>query len=395
MKNLICREMVWPDEIDDMLSVRNAIFPPVSREEWLKHPTNTASMAYLEGVPIGAIPLDQRQFLVAPGKPIATAFEHAVGTREDFRSRGVGGRMIEAAREFLAGRCECLMVYRGAERSPGYKFYTKSGHHDLIYMRTLTWEPGDAQPGDTRAGDRDEIIASQSELLRVYQQAFAEYGGFPPRDETYWERALSDMIFAVIPQTVLFVRYPAEGELQAYCIATMRETFRADSVVSIMEIAGVSNDAVREVLKGLGAEAMSRGRTVATIASVDSPYRMLMRELGFVEGERHTMIMGQIIAPERLFARACADTEAVDELKINVWAPGFVFPVWEGPNATREITLEGRDIVAIRLLNRRLDVMAAVAMDLLTIRGERADDRERLAAALPYCKWEYHRIDWT
>ena len=178
MKNLICREMVWPDEIDDMLSVRNAIFPPVSREEWLKHPTNTASMAYLEGVPIGAIPLDQRQFLIAPGKPIATAFEHAVGTREDFRSRGVGGRMIEAAREFLAERCECLMVYHGAERSPGYKFYTKSGHHDLIYMRTLTWEPSDVQAEDTHAGDRDEIIASQSELLRVFQQAFAEYGGF-------------------------------------------------------------------------------------------------------------------------------------------------------------------------------------------------------------------------
>mgnify|MGYP001142847897 CR=1 FL=1 len=175
----------------------------------------------------------------------------------------------------------------------------------------------------------------------------------------------------------------------------MREAFRADKLVSIMEIAGVSDDAVREVLKSLGAEAVNRGRTVSTIASVDSPYRMLMRELGFVEGERHTMIMGQIIAPQRLFAKACADTEAVDELKINVWAPGFDFPVWEGPNATREITLEGRDIVAIRLLNRRLDVKAAVAMDMLTIRGERADDRERLAAALPYCKWEYHRIDWT
>ena len=80
-----------------------------------------------------------------------------------------------------------------------------------------------------------------------------------------------DMIFAVLPQTVLFVRYPAEGELQAYCIATMRETFRADNVVSVMEIAGVSDDAARQVLRGVGAEATSRGRTVSTIGSVDGP----------------------------------------------------------------------------------------------------------------------------
>ena len=44
---------------------------------------------------------------------------------------------------------------------------------------------------------------------------------------------------------------------------------------------------------------------------------------------------------------------------------------------------------------RRLDVASAVASDLLTIAGESADDRERLAAALPYVPWEYHWIDWT
>ncbi|HUS81225.1 MAG TPA: GNAT family N-acetyltransferase, partial [Armatimonadota bacterium] len=176
MKNLVCREMVWPDEIADMLSVRNAIFPPVSREEWLKHPCNTASMAYLEGIPIGAIPLDQRSFLVAPDKPISTAFEHAVGTRADFRSRGIGSAMIEAAKGFLRERCESLMVYRGAERSTGYNFYIKSGHRDLIYMRTLTWDPGDIQAADVHVGDRDEAIASQAELLPVYMAAFADYG---------------------------------------------------------------------------------------------------------------------------------------------------------------------------------------------------------------------------
>ena len=105
--------------------------------------------------------------------------------------------------------------------------------------------------------------------------------------------------------------------------------------------------------------------------------------------------MGQVIAGARLFEKVCADFDAVAELKINVWAPDFDFSIWEGPDAKREITIEGKDIAVIRMLCRRMDVKAAVAMDLLTIQGEEDDDRERLAAALPYCPWEYHRLDWT
>lgn len=395
MKNLVCREMAWPDEIEAMLSVRNAIFPPLSAEEWLKHPSNTASIAWLEGVPIGAIPLDLRQFLIAPGKPICAAFEHAVGTRAEFRSRGVGSAMIQAAREFLADRCECLMVYRGGERSAGYNFYVKSGHRDLIYLRKLIWEPGAIKAPDVAVAGRDEALAAAPELLPVFQRAFADYAGFPPRHEGYWQEALGGMIWAVLPASILFVRYPSSGPIQAYCIASVRDGYGEGDVVFIQELAGTSDEAVREVLCGVGAEAVARGRKVQTIAGVDSPWRMLMRGLGFVEGPRYTMIMGQVIDGRRLFDKVCADRDAVADLKINVWAPGFDFPIWEGPNARREITVEGKDLVIIRMLCRRLDIKSAVAMDLLTIQNEQADDRERLAAALPYCPWEYHHLDWT
>jgi len=395
VRNLVCREMVWPDEIDAMLSIRNAIFPPISREDWLRHPTNTASMAFLDGIPVGAIPLDRRRFQVAPGKVIDTAFEHAVGTRADFRSRGVGSAMIEAACEFLEARAECLMVYRGAERSPGYRFYERSGHRDLVYMRTLSRPPGEVEPADVAIGGRDDALAVQPELLRVFQAAFGDYGGFPPRAEGYWERALGDMIFAVIPQEIIFVRWPAEGELQAYVIASARTGARSDESVSILEVAATGDGAARQVLSGICAEGARRGRPVTTIACVDSPYRMVMRELGFEEGARHTMIMGQVIAPGRLFERVCEDSGAVAGLRINAWSPSHDWMVWEGPNARREITLEGKEIILHRLLTRRLDVMSAVESDLLTIQGEQADDRERVAAALPYCRWEYHKIDWT
>lgn len=395
MQNLVCREMIWPDEIDAMLSIRNAIFPPISREDWLRYPSNTASMAFLDGIPIGAIPLDQRRFQIAPGKIIDTAFEHAVGTRADFRSRGVGSAMIDAAREFLRDRVEALMVYRGAERSAGYRFYVKSGHRDLIYMRPLTWTPREVEPADVKVEGRDELFAAQPELLRVFNASFGEYGGFRPREVGYWERALNDMIFTVIPQEIIFVRYPAEGDLQAYVIASVRTSVRPDEAVSILELAATNEGAARAAIQGICAEGHHRGLPVTTIACVDSPFRMLMREMGFEEGIRHTMIMGQAIAPERLFEKVCEDFDAVAELKIKAWSPTHDWTLWEGPDARREITIEGKELFLHRLLTRRLDVMAAVEMDLLTIRGEEPDDRERLAAALPYCRWEYHRIDWT
>ena len=118
MEGLICREAT-PDDVDDVLAVRNAIFPPLTPEQWFADPTMTCAMAYLDGEPVGAIPLSERDFKIAPGAVIKTAFENAVGTREDMRSKGVGTAVISAAKEFLAGRCDELMIYRGAERSPG------------------------------------------------------------------------------------------------------------------------------------------------------------------------------------------------------------------------------------------------------------------------------------
>jgi hypothetical protein len=207
--------------------------------------------------------------------------------------------------------------------------------------------------------------------------------------------ALNDMIFTVIAQDVIFVRYPADGPLEAYCIATVRVSERAQEQVTIMELAGESDEAVREVLLGIGREGAERGWPVSTIACVDSPWRLLMREMGFEEGIRATMIMGQPIAPARLFEKVCADCDAVAELKIDIWSPSYEHTIWEGPEAKREITIEGKELLLNRLLMRRLDVATAAASELLTIRNERPDDRERLAAALPYVPWEYHKIDWT
>jgi GNAT superfamily N-acetyltransferase len=393
MHGLVCREAT-PDDADDVLKVRNAIFPPLTREQWLADPTMTCSIAYLNGEPVGAIPLSVREFRIAPGVCVQAAFENAVGTREDLRSKGIGTAVIAAAREFLAGRCDELMVYRGAERTDGYRFYVKSGHRDLVYLRPMVLAEPQRREADVAVEGPSEVVPRQAEMLACFDATFGECGGFPRRHATYWQQQLRSQIYEVLPQQTLFVRHPAAGALGAYALAGRRLRDDQREHLSIMEVAGDDAADIEQVLRGLEDWAAREAVSIRTLTSAEDPLRPILRRVGYAEGLRSTMIMGQPLAPAELFAKACADPSVLDELKIDFWAPFADGTLHEGPNAKHEITLEGKDEVIYRLLNRRLDVRAAVRTEWLTIRNATPDAVERLASAFPYTPWAYHYLDY-
>lgn len=394
MENLICREYE-PEDIHDLLGVRNAIFPPLSVEQWrATEPVMTASLGYLDGEPVGAIPLEQRDFQVAPGAVIRTAFENAVGTREDTRSKGVGGAMIKAAKEFLADRCDMLMVYRGGERTNGYNFYTKSGHRDLIYLRSVTWQPQQTEVSGAVLS-LDELYAEEDAVYRTFMATYSGYAGFPPRYVGYWREAMSRMIYDVIPQETLYVRYPATGSLQAYVIAGIRTGRYAGDTVIIEEAASATGpQAMVQALLLLGNEAAARGMRVTDYVSNEHPWRQLYAQLGFEEHLRELMIMGQIIRPQELFCKTCLAPELIGDLRVKVWTPTLDCVLSEGVNANREITIEAKDEHLIRLLTRRLNLQAAVESDLVSIHGATPDAIGRLSQAFPYAPWVYLHIDY-
>ena len=394
MEGLICREAT-PDDVHDLLKVRNAIFPPLTPEQWFADPTMACSIAYLNGEPVGAIPLSIRDFQLAPGVCARTAFENAVGTREDMRGKGIGTAVIAAAREFLAGRCDELMVYRGAERSDGYRFYVRSGHRDLLYLRPMVRAEPQRQESDTAIEGQPEIVASQSEILACFDATYGQFGGFPRRHETYWEQQLRSQIYEVLPQQTFLIRHPATGPLAAYALAGRRTREEQRDHLSVMEVAGHSGGGIEQVLLGLDDLAAREGASVRTLTSAEDPLQPVLRRLGYVEHLRVTMIMGQPLAPAGLFAKACADLSLLEDLKTDFWAPFADGTLYEGPRATREVTLEGKDEVIYRLLNRRLDVQAAVRTEWLTIRNGTPDVVERLATAFPYTPWVYHHLDYV
>ncbi|MGQ9730255.1 MAG: GNAT family N-acetyltransferase [Candidatus Zipacnadales bacterium] len=393
MEGLVCREAT-PADVHDILAVRNAIFPPLTPEQWFADPTMTCSLAYLNGEPVSAIPLSLRPFQIAPGVCIRTAFENAVGTREDMRSKGIGTAVTRAAKEFLADRCDELMVYRGAERSAGYRFYVKSGHCDLLYLRPMTLTQPQRREVEASVQGLQEICACQAELLACFEATYGEFGGFPPRHANYWKQQLNSQIYDVLPQDTFFFRYPPSGPLQAYVLVgrSLRDDRR--DYLRIMEVAGKTPANTEQVLLALEDFAAQEHLSVHAYTSAEDPLRPLMRRLGYTEGLRTTMIMGQPISPANLFVRTCADTSVLESLKIDFWAPFGEGTLFEGPSAMQEVTLEGKDEVIYRLLNRRLDVRAAFATEWLTVRNASSDIIERLAAAFPYSRWVYHHIDY-
>jgi hypothetical protein len=237
-------------------------------------------------------------------------------------------------------------------------------------------------------------VARQTEMLACFEATYGECGGFPQRHATYWQQQLRSQIYEVLPQQTLFVRRPAEGKLRAYALAGRRQREDQRDHLSIMEVAGLSAADIEHALRGLEDWAAREAVSIRTLASTEDPLRPILRDAGYVEGLRTTMVMGQPLAPAELFAKACADPSALAELKIDFWAPFADGRLHEGPNAKCEITLEGKDEVIYRLLNRRLDVEAAVRTEWLTIRNATPDAVERLASAFPYAPWAYHHLDY-
>ncbi len=394
MKELVCREY-RPGDTADVLEVRNPIFGPLSAEDWDRYcPRMTAGMAYLDGEVVGAIPLDQRDFLLAPQLSVPVAFENAVGVKEEYRGNGIGTAIIEAAREFMADRCDLLMVYPGGERTTGYRFYHKSGHRDLLYLAQVRWDPPSGLSSDAQRVDIEVLHDHQDDILRAYNSTYALCGGHAPRGHGYWREALDGQIFIAEPAEILFYRYPSNGEITAYGIFEIRE-HHGEGEIEVLEIAGRAGiGGVRELLQAAAVEAYKRNTVVVDRISVHHPYRYLYRELGFVEERRNLMIMGQVINPQRLFQRVCRFPELVADLKINVWTPTRDYVLFEGPQAEKEIALEAKDIIVERLLTRRLDVMSAFRHDFLTIRNGDEDIAGRLAEALPFSPWCHHQLDW-
>ncbi|HEU0114575.1 MAG TPA: GNAT family N-acetyltransferase, partial [Thermomicrobiales bacterium] len=119
------------------LALRNAVFPPIGPAHWAD--SQVAAVAYRDDRLVGVIPFIVRPFALAPGVVIRAAFANSVAVAEDLRDQGIGSRMMAAAQRFLPTHADAMCVYTGNEAAgPQYRFYRRTGHHDLLYPHRMT-----------------------------------------------------------------------------------------------------------------------------------------------------------------------------------------------------------------------------------------------------------------
>ncbi|TVY10890.1 GNAT family N-acetyltransferase [Paenibacillus cremeus] len=415
--NVTAREM-RPEELEQGLSIRNSIFSPITAEDWkIDGDVKTAAIAFDGEEVIGFIPLYFRNFQLVPGVHVTAAFENAVGTSEACRGRGVGSQMIEAACRFLPNQADALFLYRGDERSAGYRFYTNTGHSDLHYVRNYTrandlHEAGGARlampPNVIISEDTDTILARQDELLPLFEDTYAAFGGFPQRRPGYWAHALRSTIYVAHPTEFHLVQLQEQGRLIGYAIVGRKQRDGEQGPLHVLEIAalGGSLDHASRVLQGVCAFSEQRG-SVSTIMPIGyaHPFARLLPELGFQTQRRFHQVMAQLFDPRQLFERAWRDRLRLPGIRLNVWTPKRELTLLDGEGeAPQTVTLEMKEDTLTAWLLGRIDLLARIREGTITVliqppanpSGLDGIDRilSEIARAIPHADWVYHHLDY-
>ena len=397
MEGIEYREM-QPDDVFSALALRNEVFAEaqVTQRDW-EQDNMVASIAVLEGEVVGAIPLALRKTVIAPGVTITAAFENSVGTREELRSQGIGTGMIAEARQFLAGRADALFVYRGDERSDGYRFYANTDHYDLLYSRHYRYgspETSYLPPGVTLAG-KESIILNMERLEAIFNSTYGRFGGYPSRREDYWQRAMASSIYAEFPTDFSFVHIIQSDELLGYAICGVRTT-RHNGMADVLEMATLGGDLsiAHRILTGVASVAGERKLGVDIQASDADPFVPLFHSNGFLPEPRGTIIMGQVIDVPEFFNAHWSERFELHNTALIVSTPREEYTLIDPEIRQNTLTLEMKEEMLHRWLLGRLDLRARLAEGSVTTYGASAQLVERLCDAIPYTPWAYHFIDW-
>jgi len=364
---------------------------------WSHQPEVTAAVALSDGEVVGQIPFHIREFLVRPGVTVRVAQEYSVIVDEKMRGRGIGGRLIAEAERFLSGRCEVLTVYRGGERSPGYRFYQRTGHHDLTYYRL--WKPGEEtalRDGNVVHTGTETLLEREQEVLRVFQSAYAGRAGFPPRAPGYWDRAMGSVIFREAGGNFQLLYVEQDGGLAGYLLCLGRRGGGGGLAALEFATRDGHQETAEVLLRHAAWWAHEHGGEFTIRKSDESAYAPALKRAGFRQvprSERSMMTMARVFDPGALARRVLAEAGVSLPFEVAVWTPEREATLNPGAGG-RQLTLEMKEPDLARLLMCRLDLLQAVMEERITAVGNRPGDLEMVADAFPFTPWDYHQLDY-
>ena len=377
-------------EIGDMLKLRNSMFGPLSRQGW--DASGCTAVIAKRGRRIhGAIPLQYRDFVIRPGVSIPVAFENAVGVAEPMRSRGLGSAMIDCAAGFMCRRVDALYVYRGDERSAGYRFYRKTNHGDLYFESPMVLSKPKGLNNDVAVTDVVDAVGLEAELLGLFKRCYGQFGGYRKRDKGYFERVFACQPYRGEDWRLFLVR--GRGAIQGYAIVNMECAWY--EACCIYDFAAVAPGVRAALLAKIEWAARRRKRPVTMPANHEHPLFEPLLKRGYSPKTSTPYIMGRIIRAEGIFARLAGAGSLAKNLHLDAVTPHRDVILNHPARPKHAATLYLKESQLSRLLSCRLDVARALQTNLIRMSPLPLRVARALHAALRFCPWVSFAIDFT
>lgn len=378
-------------ETDEMLKLRNSIFGNISREHWDRMDC-TAAVAIRDGRFMGAIPLQFREQLIRPHLSIPVVYENAVGVSAEARGTGIGTLMLDAAAEFVADRADALFVYRGDERSAGYRFYRKTGHGDLAYIRDLELTKPRGRANGIGEFDARAAYRIETGLLRVFSRVFGGHAGFRRRGRGYFEKAIGAHIYINDDWRLLLSK--KGGTIDGYAIINPHDRLKKGIVV--YDYAAGSRAVFGALLEKIASIAQKVG-TVVTFPCVspENPYYRHLIGAGYVALVDTPYVMSRVLNGGNVYRRLMGNSKVLARVKLIAETPQRDMTLFNPPRAKTVARIFLKENQLSRLLAARLDLKTALAMDIVRLSEVPKDVLAALCRTFRFTPWAHFRIDYV
>jgi hypothetical protein len=109
---------------------------------------------------------------------------------------------------------------------------------------------------------------------------------------------------------------------------------------------------------------------------------------------RDDVLVGQVIQPEALCARRWTAAAAPPEVTLEVWTPARSVTLRQGRDGAPIVRLEMKEAMLHQLLLARVDLLAAVRDERITVQEGDWDLVQQIGEILHPVPWVYHHLDY-
>jgi len=205
-------------------------------------------------------------------------------------------------------------------------------------------------------------VALEAQLLALYERRYGRFGGARQRCPGYWAMVFDGHVYRA-RRWVLAVERDGAGRVSGYMVAAYGR-WQDSRDVSVYEVVG-QDDAVVERLLRYASQLGASGAVDVPDISLANPVQKLLRRLGFRAHDTSPHIMARVLRPDRIFGRLAAGSGLRDSLSLAVHTPHRSLAVNEPLNPKYSVLLETKESLLARLFLCRLDLEAAVEMEMV------------------------------